>query len=72
MHNSLVGEVSRSLHLGNGQSPIDLLPKLNRLECYGSSNARDAFVSFIDGRSNAGRPVTFVPFERPVFVRCNR
>ena len=36
------------------------MPKLQELTYYGSSNADDAFTSFIDARRNAGHPVSLV------------
>ena len=63
MHNGLVAEVSRSLQLDDGEQRVDLLPRLNKLECYGSGNASDAFTAFIDTRKNAGRPVTLIRLE---------
>jgi len=62
MHKGLVEKVSRSLRLDGGQSSVDLLPELNKLECYGSGNACDEFAPFIDTRKNAGRPVTLIRF----------
>jgi len=63
MHNDLVGEVSRSLRLDGGESSVDLLPELNKLECYGSGDTCDAFTPFIDARKNAGRPLILVSFK---------
>ena len=56
----LVEELSRCLRLGDGELPLELLPELQELTYFGSSDAGDAFTSFIDGRQNAGRPVTLV------------
>ncbi|KAH9961765.1 hypothetical protein BC827DRAFT_1201721, partial [Russula dissimulans] len=63
MNNDLVKDVSRSLQLDDGVTSVDLLPELNKLECYGSGNASDAFTPFIDARKDAGSPVTLVPFK---------
>jgi hypothetical protein len=56
----LVGELSRCLTLEDGEHPLDLLPELQELTYSGSSDANDAFTSFIDARQNAGRPVTLI------------
>ena len=63
MHNGLVGEVSRSLLSDGGEYSVDLLPELNKLECYGGGIASDAFAPFINARKNAGHSLILVPFE---------
>jgi len=63
MHYGLVAGVSRSLQLDGGESFGHLLPELNKLECYGSDDASDAFTPFVDARKTAGRPLILVPFE---------
>jgi len=68
MPNTLVGEVSRSLRSDNGEPSVDLLPELNKLECYGWSNASNLFIPFIGARRNAGCPVTLVRYERFPFT----
>jgi len=56
----LFKDVSRFLELEDGEFPFELLPKLQELRYYGSSDTGGAFASFIDTRRNAGRPVTLV------------
>jgi hypothetical protein len=56
---NLVHELSRSLQLDDGESPIALLPELTKLS-YSASNIGDAFTSFISARQDAGHPVTLV------------
>ena len=55
-----VGMLSRSLQLGDGESPNDLLPKLKELTYSPTEHNADAFTGFIDARQNAGHPVTLV------------
>jgi hypothetical protein len=61
VHDSLVGELSRSLRLGgNGDGetpPEELLPELKNLVCPRGVEVGDAFAPFIDARRVAGRPV---------------
>ena len=64
----LVGGVSRSLQLEDGEDPLELLPELQSLiySGIGDSDPGDAFTSFIDARQNSGHPVTVVrPNARP-------
>ena len=56
----LVKELSRSLRLDDGEHPLELLPELQELICSGSGDTGDVFMTFIDARQNAGRPVTLV------------
>jgi hypothetical protein len=56
----LFKDLSRCLQLEDGEFPFELLPELQELRYYGSSDIGDAFTSFIDTRRNAGRPVTLV------------
>ncbi len=53
-------EITRRLQLGDGELPLELLPRLKNLTYFRSDTAGDAFTSFIDARKNAGRPVTLV------------
>jgi len=55
----LVTQLSLSLQLEDGESPVELLPELKELS-YSSSPDADAFTAFIDARRIAGRPVTVV------------
>jgi len=54
----LVGEFSRCLRLDDGESPLELLPKLQELTFPEIDDVNGAFTQFIDARENAGRPVT--------------
>ena len=56
----LVKDLSRCLKLEGGEPPLEVLSELQELRYSGSSDAGDAFTSFIDARRNAGRPVTLV------------
>jgi hypothetical protein len=59
--NGLVKDLSRCLRLEEGELLLELLPELQELIYFGSSDTGDAaFTSFIDARRNAGRPVTLV------------
>ncbi|KAH9992554.1 hypothetical protein BJV74DRAFT_884673 [Russula compacta] len=57
-NNGLVTQLSHSLRPDDEESPMELLPKLNELECFASVDAGDAFASLIDARQKAGNPVT--------------
>ena len=56
----LVGGLSRSLQLENGELPLELLPELQELTFPQEGNNGDAFTSFVSSRENAGRAVTLV------------
>jgi hypothetical protein len=58
----LIGELSRSLQSKDGESPMELLPKLKELSYPASdgSVAGDAFTRFADDRQNAGHPFALV------------
>jgi hypothetical protein len=56
----LVEELSRCLRLEDGEDPLELLPKLQKLTYSCGRNAGNAFTPFIDARQNAGRPVTLI------------
>ncbi|KAH9981787.1 hypothetical protein BJV74DRAFT_853560 [Russula compacta] len=58
--NKLTEELSRSLELGNGESPTDLLPELKELVCSTGGDANNAFTAFIDARQTVGNPVALV------------
>jgi hypothetical protein len=59
--NDLVKDISRSLQLDEGdESPTELLPELKELEYATTDDADDEFMTFIDARQNAGRPVTLL------------
>jgi hypothetical protein len=57
----LVDELSRCLGLDDGEIPLDILPELQELIYSGNGNTTgDPFISFVDARQSAGRPVTLV------------
>jgi hypothetical protein len=56
----LVGQLSRALQPGEGESPTELLPALQELSYSTRGSSRDAFTVFIDARQEAGRTVTVV------------
>ena len=56
----LFNDLSRCLELEDGEFPFELLPELQELRYFGSSDTGGAFTSFINTRRNAGRPVTLV------------
>ena len=56
----LVNELSRSLRLGEGEHPLELLPELQELTYLGSGDTGNPFASFINARQNAGHPVTII------------
>jgi len=57
----LIEQVSRSLHplASDGESPTDLLPKLQELS-YPARSPENAFTPFVDARRKADRPVTVI------------
>ena len=65
----LFGQLSRALQPDEGESPMELLPRLQELS-YGVRDALpDAFTLFADARQKAGHPVTIVhPQESPILV----
>jgi len=56
----VIGILSCSLQLHNGESPNDLLPELKELAYSPSNDNANAFSGFIDARQNVGHPVTLV------------
>ena len=58
--NEVVGELSRSLQLDDGELTQELLPELKELSYIASWDTRDSFTSFIDARRIAGRPVKLI------------
>ena len=65
----LIQELSLSLTSVNGESPMELLPKLVELSYSGSYNGGDAFTRFIVSRHNAGHPVALVHHYNPLVLR---
>ncbi len=56
----LVEQISRSLKLGDAESPTGLLPELLELSYSAIYASHDAFTPFVDARQNADRPVTLI------------
>jgi len=56
----LISQLSRSLRLEDGESPVELLPVLKELSYSNLRGHDDAFTGFIDARRIAGCPVTVV------------
>ena len=56
----LIGQLSRALQPGEDESPVELLPELQKLSYSSTGASHDAFSQFIDARQKAGRPVTVV------------
>jgi len=56
VEDGLVEDLSRCLRSEDGELPLELLPGLRKLTYSGSSDAGDAFTSYIDARQNAGPP----------------
>ena len=57
VHEDLVNELSSSLQVRDGESPMELLPELKELQYYDRIDIREAFSPFLHARYNAGRPV---------------
>ena len=55
-----VEQLSHCLQLEDGEGPLELLPELQELTYSGSSDAGNAFTSFLDTRQDADRPVVLV------------
>ncbi|KAH9987607.1 hypothetical protein BJV74DRAFT_796458 [Russula compacta] len=58
----LVRELSRSLQIDYGESPLELLPELKELSYIASGDFGDIFTPFINARRNAGHPVTLIRY----------
>ena len=58
----LVGQVSRALQPGEGESPAESepFPELEELSYSATASTLNVFTPFIDSRQKAGRPVTIV------------
>ena len=58
---ALVGELSGSLRLGEGESSLEwLLPELRELRYPGGDKAGDVFAPFVHARQTAGQPINLV------------
>ena len=64
VEDGLVEELSRCLRLEGGELPLELLPELQEVTCFGSGDTGDAFTSFIDTRRNSGCPVALFRHSR--------
>jgi hypothetical protein len=60
IEDGLIGQLSRSLQPGEGESPADLLPELQRLRYSAVEPLEHAFAPFIKARLTAGRFVTVI------------
>jgi hypothetical protein len=60
IHYRLIEQLSRSLQPGEGESPMDLLPELQKLLYPASETSDDAFAPFIEAHRKAGHPVTVI------------
>ena len=58
----LVGQLSRALQPGKGDSPMELLPELQELSYSALGASHDAFTLFVDARQKTGRPVTIIQY----------
>jgi len=56
----LVSQLSRSLRLEDGESPVELLPELKELSYSYRREFDDTFTASIDAHRIAGRPVIVV------------
>ena len=56
----LVGDLSSSLPSDDGESPLELLPRLKELRYSTRCDDSHAFSKFINDRQNAGSPVTLI------------
>jgi len=64
VHEDLVKELSGSLQVQDGESPMELLPELKELQYYDRIDIHDAFMPFLDARRTAGRPFQITPLVR--------
>jgi hypothetical protein len=62
VNSDFLTQISRSLQLDDGGSPMDLLPELMKLEYDGDRIASNSFDAFINARNNAGHSVTLVRY----------
>ena len=58
MDGELIGQLSGALQVAEEESPIDLLPELQKLSYSAIGPSRNAFTQFTDSRKKAGRPLT--------------
>ena len=62
---NLIGHLSRSLQLEDGEPPMELLPELKELLYKKEGDPSDTFTPFINERQIAGRPVTLIHVPSP-------
>ena len=65
--NGLIRDLSASLELDDGESSLELLPKLKELQYLARCNSSDTFVTFIKSHQNTGHPVTLVDQKAHLF-----
>ena len=58
IQNRLIEQLSRSLQPGEGESPLDLLPELQKISYSAFESLDYAFAPFIEARQKADHPVT--------------
>ncbi|KAI0247313.1 hypothetical protein BJV78DRAFT_944136 [Lactifluus subvellereus] len=68
VQNKLVPKVSRSLQSDDGEPPLELLPNLEELGYSAGGDNDDAFISFINERQRAGRPITLSIVDDSLFA----
>jgi hypothetical protein len=59
--------ISRSLQSDDEESPLNVLPNLKEIGYSGGSDARDAFITFLNERQVAGHPVSLRLVDRSMF-----
>ena len=60
VRNDFLTQFSRSLQLGDGEFPLEILSEMKQLEYHANRVAGDTFDSFINARKTAGHPVSLV------------
>ena len=60
VHDDFRGQISRSLQVEDGETPMEVLSELKVLECHAPDGPENPFNTFINARKNAGHPVTLV------------
>jgi hypothetical protein len=67
VQDDLVSKILWSLPSEDGEPPLGFLPNLEEVGYNGGSDARDALITFLNGRQVAGHPVTLRIVDRSVF-----
>ena len=65
IHDDFRRQISRSLQVEDGETPMEMLSELKVLECQAPDGPENPFNTFINARKNAGHPVTLVCPPRP-------